>query len=205
MATIAAVNQVGESVAKLLNDRRALLAATGRLGDLPAAVEITHISMSRMARDPEPTAGLTIMLYRIEPSEFQGTQRPVREPSRPSALGVDLLFMVTAWSGTSQEEQAMLGWAMLELYRYPLLDRSMLTGDGVWNEDETVQLVHERLGDDALFAVWYAMQRRYRLSTAYRARVVRLEDPDPATSWPPVVVKRIGYTDSVPLTVGASA
>src|SRR5262252_2079325 len=113
MATIAAVNQVGESVVKLLNDRRSLLAAAGQLGDLPASVEIAHISMTRLAHDPEPTAGLTFMLYRIEPSEFQWRERPSREPERPSTLGVDLLFMLSAWSATSKEEQAMMSWAML--------------------------------------------------------------------------------------------
>src|SRR5205823_1717662 len=126
------VNQVGEAIAKLLNDRRSLLAAAGRLGDLPAAVEIAHVSVARLSRDPEPTAGLTWMLYRIEPSEFQWPQQRSREPERPSVLGVDLLFLLTAWSSNSQEEQAMLAWAMLQLYRFPLLDRSLLTGAGVW-------------------------------------------------------------------------
>ena len=153
MATIAAVNQVGETVAKLLNDRRALLAAAGQLGDLPAAVEIAHAPIGRIVKDPEPTAGLTFMLYRIEPSELQGRQAPGREPDRPSALGVDLLFLLTAWSATAVEEHAMMAWAMLQLHRYPLLDRSLLTGTGVWRPDEIVQLTHERLTDDALIVV----------------------------------------------------
>jgi len=199
MATIAAVNQVGEAVVKLLNDRRALLATAGQLGDLPAAVEITHAPIGRIVKDPEPAAGLTFMLYRIEPSEFQGRQVAGREPDRPSMLGVDLLFLLTAWSPTAVEEHAMMGWAMLQLHRYPILDRSLLTGSGVWRPDETVQLVHERLTDDALIRIWDGLQRRYRLSTAYRARVIRLEDADGVTTWPPVVTRRLGYTDADPL------
>lgn len=193
MATVAAVNQVGETVVKLLRDRRDLLAAAGLLGDLPPAVDIAHVSMARIARDPEPAGGLTFTLYRIEPSEFQPPQRHGRDPARPSSLGVDLLFLLSAWSATTQEEQTMMGWAMLELHRHPLLDRSLLTGDGVWEADEVIQLVHERVSDDTMFNLWDSLQRRYRLSTAYRARVVRLiPDTDDAV-WPPVVSRRLGF------------
>jgi hypothetical protein len=202
MATIAAVNQVGESVVKLLNDRRDLLAAVGQLGDLPAAVDIAHVSMTRIAHDPEPTGGLTFTLYRIEPSEFQWLQRSGREPERPSVLGVDLLFLLSAWSATPQEEQAMMAWAMLELYRYPILDRSLLTGNGVWERDETIQLVHERINDDTLFRLWDALQRRYRLSTAYRARVVRLTEPADDAGYPRVVSKQLGFAPADPMTEG---
>jgi len=202
MATIAAVNQVGETVVKLLNDRRALLAAVNQLGDLPPAVEITHTPISRIVKDPEPTAGLTFMLYRIEPSEFQGQQISGREPNRPSVLGVDLLFLLTAWSPTAVEEDAMMAWAMLQLHRYPLLDRTLLTGAGVWRPDEAVQLTHERVTDDTLFQLWQGMERRYRLSTAYRARVVRLEDADGVSTWPPVVTRRLGYANADRVAAG---
>lgn len=202
MASISAVNQVGESVVKLLNNRRALLAAAGQLGELPAAVEIAHVSMTRIAHDPEPVAGLTFTLFRIEPSEFQW-QCPSREPARPSVLGVDLLFLLTAWSATTVEEQTMMAWAMLELYRYPVLDRSLLVGSNVWSRDETVQLLHENVRDDTLYRLWEALQRRYRLSTAYRARVVRLSE-DVDLTYPPVVSKRLGFAPADPLTEGAS-
>jgi len=203
MATIAAVNQVGESVVKLLNDRRSLLAAAGQLGDLPPSAEIAHISMTRLAHDPEPTGGLTFMLYRIEPSEFQWRERQSREPERPSTLGVDLLFMLTAWSATSKEEQAMMSWAMLELYKHALLDRSLLVGDAVWEREEAVQLVHERVSDDTLFRLWETLQRRYRLSTSYRARVIRLTQGGDS-SYPVVVGRRLGFAPADPLTEGAS-
>jgi len=48
MASIAAVNSVGESVVGLLRARRDLLAAEGRLGPVPAALEIAHASLSRL-------------------------------------------------------------------------------------------------------------------------------------------------------------
>ena len=69
MATLDAINQVGESVVKLLRDRRALLAAEGRLGPVPATADIAHLSAARLATGTEPSAGLTLTLYRITPSD----------------------------------------------------------------------------------------------------------------------------------------
>lgn len=192
MAKIGAVNQVGESVVRLLNDRRALLNAAGQLGDLPGSVTISHISAAQLATNPEPTAGLTFMLYRLEPSDHQWPQRPGREPQRPSVLGLDLLFLLTAWSPSPSDEQALMTWAMLELYRFPILDRSVLLGGDVWDREETVQLVHEPLIDDGLYRLWHVLQHRYRLSTAYRARVVRVQMPADGT-FLPVVDKRLGF------------
>ena len=200
MARIDAVNQVGEAVVKLLNDSRALLAATGELGDLPGAVSISHISAARLAIGAEPDAGLTVMLYRIEPSDHQWPQRPGREPERPSVLGLDLLYLLTAWSPSPAEEQALMGWAMLELYRHPVLDRSVLAGANVWEPDETVQIVHEPLIDDGLYRLWHALQRKYRLSTTYRARVVRLRS-GPDDTFLPVVEKRLGFAAADPMAV----
>jgi hypothetical protein len=49
MAGVAAINQVGESLVALLRARRDLLAAEGRLGPVPPAVEIAHASLARLA------------------------------------------------------------------------------------------------------------------------------------------------------------
>ena len=195
MAQIDAVNQVGETVVELLNDRRALLAAAGQLGGLPPAVSIAHISSARLATSPEPEAGLTLMLYRIEPSEHQWPQRPGREPERPSVLGLDLLYLLTAWSSSAAEEQALMTWAMLELYRHPVLDRGVLLGGAIWDRDESVQLVHEPLIDDGLYRLWHAMHLKYRLSTAYRARVVRVSSGI-EEAFLPVVDKRLGFAQT---------
>jgi hypothetical protein len=204
MARIEAVNQVGETVVKLLNDSRALRTAARALGDLPGAIPIAHISAARLATSPEPDAGLTLMLYRIEPSDHQWPQPPSREPERPSVLGLDLLYLLTAWSPNPAEEQAMMSGAMLELYRRPVLDRSVLTGANVWGPDETVQIVHETLIDDGLYRLWPALQRKYRLSTAYRARVVRLRT-GPDETFLPVVEKRLGFAPADPMALPSGA
>jgi hypothetical protein len=198
MARIGAVNQVGETVVRLLNDRRALLAASNQLGDLPAAATIAYTSAARLASAAEPDSGLTLMLYRIEPSDHQWPQRTGREPARPSVLGLDLLYLLTAWSPNPMDEQALMTWAMLELYTHPVLDRSVLLGGDLWDRDETIQLVHEPLIDDGLYRLWHAMNHKYRLSTAYRARVVRVQGPEDGT-FLPVVEKRLGFAQADPM------
>ena len=94
----------------------------------------------------------------------------------------------------------MLAWAMLELSRYSLLDRSLLAGDA-WERDETLQIVPESLAADDLFRIWSALQLRYRLSATFRARVIRLSYGRPDVG-PPVVASRFGFADVDPLTEG---
>jgi hypothetical protein len=198
MATLDAIKQVGESVVKLLRDRRALLAAEGRLGPVPPTADIAHLSAARLATGTEPTAGLTLTLYRVAPSDHAAQPAPMREPSRPASLALDLYYLLACWSAAPAEEQALLGWAMLELARFPILDRSLLTGTSVWDRAETVQIVPETITTEALMRIWDGFQRKYRLSTTLRARVVRISY-GPDASWPPVVATRLGFADTDPL------
>jgi len=195
MAGIEAVNQVGEAIVGFLNGRRALLAAAGRLGALPSAAEITHSSVGRIASGAEPTAGLTLMLYRLVPSDHQWPQPSGPRQVRPAVLSLDLLYLLTAWSGNPAEEQALMTWAMLELHRFPTLDRTVLGGGNDWAEGEALQIAHEALLDDDLFRLWQGMQRKYRLSTAFRARILRVRAA-PDENLPPVVEKRLGFMAS---------
>jgi hypothetical protein len=198
MATLDAINQVGESVVKLLRDRRALLAAEGRLGPVPATADIAHLSAARLATGTEPSAGLTLTLYRITPSDHSAPQPPMREPARPISVALDLYYLLACWSAAPVEEQALLGWAMLELARFPILDRSLLTGTDVWDRAETVQIVPLTIGTDDLMRIWHGFQRKYRLSTTFQARVVRIAYGSDAT-WPPVVATRLGFANTDPL------
>jgi hypothetical protein len=198
MATLDAINQVGESVVKLLRDRRALLAAEGRLGPVPPTADIVHLSAARLATGTEPTGGLSVTLYRMTPSDHGGPQPPVREASRPVSLALDLYYLMACWSAAPAEEQALLAWAMLELARFPILDRSLLTGVDVWDRAETVQVVPDSITTEALMRIWDGFQRKYRLSTTFRARVVRIVYGPDAT-WPPVVATRLGFADTDPL------
>ena len=201
MATVAAVNSVGESIVSLLRARRDLLAAEGRLGPVPAALAIAHVSLAQFATAASPpSAGLTLSCTRIAMSDHP---RPRTRPGDAS-IAVELHYLVAAWSSAPAEEQAILAWAMLELAAHPVLDRSVLVGSGVWERDETVQIVPETATEDALFRLWAALQLKYRLCTTFRARVIRIEyggTPD----WPAVVATRFGFADQDALAEAGSS
>lgn len=194
MAAIAAINSVGESVVALLRARRDLLAAEGRLGPVPAALEIAHASVSRLTTAAAPTAGLTLTCTRIAMSDHP---RPRTRPG-DATIAVELHYLMAAWSAAPVEEQSILAWAMLEIAAHPVLDRSVLVGAGIWEREETVQIVPETASDDELFRLWAALQLQYRLCTTFRARVIRIGHGDTPT-WPAVVATRFGFADTDPL------
>lgn len=200
MASIAAVNSVGESIVAMLRARRDLLAAEGRLAPVPAALDIAHASLARLATAALPTAGLTLSCTRIAMSD-QPRQRS--SPASPT-LSVELHYLLAAWSSAPLEEQSILAWAMLELAANPVLDRSVLVGSGIWERDETVQIVPETATDDALFRLWAALQVKFRLCTTFRARVIRIGYGGMA-EWPAVVATRFGFADVDPLAEPAGA
>jgi hypothetical protein len=197
VATLAAINQVGDSLVALLRARRDLLAAEGRLGPVPPAVDIAHVSLARLASAALPTAGLTITPYRVALSE----QQTPRNATAAATLALDLHYLLAAWSPTGADEQALLGWAMLEIAGHPVLDRSLLLGAGVWERDETVQLVLDRQSEDSLYRVWDALQHRLRLSITFRARIIRI-GLEPGQDALPVVATRFGHADADPLAQG---
>jgi hypothetical protein len=192
MAAIAAINSTGESIVGLLRARRDLLAAEGRLGPVPAALAIAHVSLAQLATAASPpSAGLTLCCTRIAMSDHP---RPRTRPG-DATIAVELHYLLAAWSSAPLEEQSILVWAMLELAAHPVLDRSVLAGAGIWERDETVQIVPETATDDALFRLWAALQIKYRLSTTFRARVIRIghgATPD----WPAVAATRFGFADA---------
>lgn len=198
MAGLAAVNQVGESIVSLLRSRRDLLAAEGRLGPVPAALDISHVSLSRLATQPPPAAGCTLSCYRIAMSDHPAQRSSPRDAAAATSLSVELHYLFAAWSPAVADEQAIISWAMLELLSHPILDRSVLPNNGDWGRGETVQIVPETLSDDALFRLWGALQIKYHLSATFRARVIRI-DYGPAEEWLPVVASRFGYADTDPL------
>lgn len=197
MATLAAVNSVGDSIVTLLRNRRDLLAAEGKLGPVPATTAVTHLSMSGLVTGPEPTTGMTLSCYRIASSDHPAPRSPDRDASGGTTISIELRYLLAAWAATPIEEQSILTWAMLELASYPVLDRSLLLGDA-WLREETVQLVHDPIDDDALFRLWEGLKHKYRLSTVFRARVLRI-GYGPGETWPPVVATRFGFADADPV------
>jgi hypothetical protein len=203
MAGLDAVHQVGESVVALLRARRNLLAAAGALGPVPSSLDIAQVGAGALGTPTPPTGGLTVTCYQATTSDHAPPRPEARQRADRAVAALELAYLVVPWSSDAREAHGVLAWAFLELGRYAVLDRSLLTGAGVWERDETVQIVPEPATAEDLFRIWSALQLRYRLCATFRARVIRIrydvEDPGP-----PVVASRFDLRDADPLTEPAA-
>lgn len=194
MATLAAVNELGESIAALLRARRDLLAAAGQLNSLPAAFDITHLSTQKLSSSP-PTSGLSLTCYQIGPSEFQRQQPSARNAAASTAVPLEVRYLMAAWPPAPADEQAMITWAFLELSRHPVLDRSVLLGTNVWDRGEIVQVLPDVTQPETLFQVFSAFKQPYRLSFTFTARVIRVSF-GATDEWARVVATRFAFADA---------
>jgi hypothetical protein len=110
---------------------------------------------------------------------------------------------MVSWSSTSLEEQALLSWAMLELNRYAVLDKGQLAGGDAWERGESIQIVPEDPEPEKLFRIWEALKQKYRLSTLFKARVVRI-GYGPARDALPVVATRFSLEHGDPVSEAAA-
>ena len=60
---------------------------------------------------------------------------------------------------------------------YPVLTAPLLNGirDGVFHDDETVEIVAGQLTNEELMRIWDDLGAEYQLSVPYIARVVRID------------------------------
>ena len=174
MAALGAVNLVGESIAALLRSRRSLLAEEGRLDAVPPSQDIAHVSISKLIGNAPPTSGLSVTCYHVARSDHTLGRFAAQDPSQGIGISLELSYLLAAWSAAPAEEQALLSWAMLELDRFAVLDKGQLVGGDAWERGETIQIVPEDPDPERLFRVWEALKLKHRLSTLFKARIVRI-------------------------------
>lgn len=192
MAELSAIHDVGESLALLLQRRRALLAAEGRLGPVPPSEAIVHRPLSEISAAAPPSSGLSISCLHVGHSEHTLARAPVRDPAEAHGISLELRYLVASWSSTAASELAFISWAMLELSRHPVLDRSLLVNPSSWGRGETLQIMAEESPAEELFRIWDALKQKYRLSVIFRVRVVRI-GYGPGVDGPPVVASRLQF------------
>ena len=191
MPNVFAIHSVGASLATYLrNTYPAALRG-------PHPCEFRLVSSGEMAGDPTSGQGnlLTLYLYRISRAEhMRAAGRANHPPDRESGLPLELHYLMTVWSGSPLAEQTILAWAMRQLHLHPVLDRSALSADGGWSDEDIVQIVPVDLRHEDTMRIWDRLEPRYRLSVGYTARVIRV-DPDTFADGPPVVARRFDYSD----------
>jgi len=116
--------------------------------------------------------------------------------ARPTPLGLDLHFLLSAWAGNARDEHTIVAWAVRQLHMFPILDASSLSPEAGWGTNEVIQIIPAELSTEDVMRIWDALDPPYRLSVSYIARLVRL-DPDTQQHARPVVTTRFAYGEEV--------
>jgi len=122
-----------------------------------------------------------LSLYRVAPN---GTPR---EPGghlmkdgrwQKAQIPLDLHFLLTIWSDSSQTELSVAGWLMRAMEDNPILPASLLNGEGtnIFQPDETVKISLDELSIQDMTQLWESLtDSKYHLSIPYVARNVIID------------------------------
>ena len=193
MANVFAIHSVGNSIVTYLRNSYPQALAGLEMPD--CAFEL--VSSGELAGEPGDATRITLYLYRITVNEHS---RQVHEASaataRPTPLGLDLHFLLSAWAGNARDEHTIVAWAIRQLHMFPILDASSLSPEAGWGANEVIQIIPAELSTEDVMRIWDALDPPYRLSVSYIARLVRL-DPDAQRPARPVVTTRLDYGEEV--------
>ena len=154
-------------------------------------------------------AGVSVFLYRVVPNGVHRIPRGRVEPGGrryDTRLPLDLHYIMTVWARDASLEHRVTGWMMRTLEDTPILPFGLLetVAAGVFQPDETVELVLGELSNEDLFRIWDTLgQSNYHLSIPYIVRSVRVESNRLLTVHDPVQERQVDwgtFAPSVPST-----
>lgn len=184
MADFPVIADVSLTLQSLLNTELTALGASARLHDLGTAVSTN------------PPV-LTIFLYEVGEDTASRNRPDRRRLVGPNSFEVErapmalmLKYLITPWSGDAATDHRMLGRAMQVLYDNAVLADTALQGS-LRATSDTLKITITPLSMDERTKVWYAVQRTYRLSSAYEVRVVNLDSARTTTRVPVREYRRI--------------
>ena len=190
MATYRAVGAACEAVVRLLQQswQRNLFDDT----DLQFAV--FHTKDFEIAMD----TGVSLFLYRVTVNTVQRTPPARPGPGgrhRRSQLPLDLHFLLTPWAKDASLEQVILGWMMRTVEDTPILPAGILNTltPGVFEADETVEIVAGQLSNEEMFRIWDVLPRNYQISVPYCARIVRIDSELDQREGGPVMTRELDF------------
>ncbi|HEY6407384.1 MAG TPA: DUF4255 domain-containing protein [Ktedonobacteraceae bacterium] len=190
MATYRAVGATCEAVVRLLQQswRREMFNNTDlqfhvyRTGDFATPIE----------------AGVTLFLYRVTMNTVQRTPpaKPgLRGQRRRPQLPLDLHFLLTPWAKDASLEQIILGWMMRTIEDVAILPAGLLNTmtAGVFDADETVEIVAGQMSNEEMFRIWDVLPNDYQISVPYIARIVRIDSDLDLLEAGPVVTRELDF------------
>lgn len=162
-------------VSKTLED---LLGAA--LAPIGALAELHDLQGGPISTTP---ARLTIFLFEAgeDPSARNRPRARSLDPANPLDITIAkppmallLRYLLTPWGGDRATDHQILGMAMRTLYDNAIVAGVQLVPP-LAAEDQAIKFTLAPLSIEERARVWYAVQRPYRLSVSYEARVVNLD------------------------------
>jgi|SRR5215813_10401873 len=189
MANQFAIHSVGESLRKYLENSYPEPLRTN------TACSFRLLSSGEFTDTSNFGTTLSLYLYRVTMNEYlRNVPRSSQAFDATAPLAVDLHYLLTVWANNALAEHTILSWAMRELYRRPILDKSSLSSEADWTTADIIQLIPAELSNEDIMRIWDALDPPYHLSVSYIARVVRI-DLDAFESARAVVANRFSYMD----------
>ena len=194
MANIAAIRSVGRSLANYLDTAYKQARFPTGVSKPECAFLLASIGDQRpqQVAPSDTTVRVLIFLYRVSINPHLRNAGRGDASARPVPLSIDLHFLVSFWAGSGENEQLVMAWTMRELHQVPVLDRSILTAEAGWADNDVIQLVPEEISNEDMMRIWDTLLPDYHLSVSYIARVVRI-DPDEAQTAERVVATRVNF------------
>jgi hypothetical protein len=194
MANVFAIHSVGNSITTYLRNSYPRELAGLTMPDCGFDL----VSSGELAGEPGDATRITLYLYRITVNEHSRQMHGTTGGfARPTPLGLDLHFLLSAWAGNARDEHTMLAWAIRQLHMFPILDASSLSPEAGWGANEVIQVIPAELTNEDVMRIWDALDPPYRLSVSYIARLVRLDPDAPPEGGRPVVATRLAYGQEV--------
>lgn len=146
---------------------------------LPAPQPVAEIHDLQGAISTTP-ARMTVFLFEVVEDPSLRNRPPNRTVTPPDLavhrppIPLILRYLLTPWSGDRLTDHRIMGRALQVLYDGAILSGPQLQG-GLAGTSEAIKLKLAPLTLEERTRVWHAVQRPYRLSVSYDARVVNID------------------------------
>jgi len=151
--------------------------AFGTLLPAPPPVAEIHDLQGTISTTP---ARMTIFLFEVVEDATLRNRPPNRTVISPDLavsrppIPLILRYLLTPWSGDRLTDHRIMGRALQVLYDGAILSGPQLQG-GLVGTSEAIKLKLAPLTLEEQTRVWHAVQRPYRLSVTYDARVINID------------------------------
>jgi hypothetical protein len=177
------------------------------------AVKVSVLAPDRVVvADGTEQSQLNVFLYNVSRNVgWANNGLPTHDPTgrfrvANAALGLDLHYLISAYSSSDFHAEILLGYAMQLLHEAPVFTReairsalnpaenpdlpaalSALADSGLADQVESVRITPQYLDNDAISKLWTATQSSYRPTAAYDVSVILIQGTQPTRPSLPVL------------------